>query len=110
MSDSDGWAQVATGHAAFSADGVVQHKKSGVSSPPPGPTGVSPVGKGREPPAINGGLTIRGYVGKLQAKARSAGRALVGAPRSPRLKHSTSDDMESFGGYGLGLANGLTPG
>ncbi len=103
MTDGDGWAETVTGHAAYSADGVFQHKKLSVSSPPPagarggGPR--SPLDKGREPPVVHGGLSLRGYVGKLQAKARSAGRAIVGA-HSPRLKHSTSDDLE-FAGYGL---------
>lgn len=108
MSDGDsGWAERVTGHTpALSADGVVQHKKLHVNQPPsisvPAP---SPVDRGSTPPATNGRLSLRGYVGRLQAKARSAGRAIAGV-HSPRLKHSLSDDME-LGGFGL--LNGTGP-
>jgi hypothetical protein len=109
MSDGDnGWAERVTGHTpALSADGVVQHKKLHANQPPsisipahsPADSRVS------TPPAANGRLSLRGYVGKLQAKARSAGRAIAGV-HSPRLKHSLSDDME-LGGFGL--LNGTGP-
>lgn len=109
MSDGDGWARAerVTGHTSHvSADGVVQHKKLHSNQPPPLSVPLqSPADRGSTPPAVNGGLSIRGYVGKLQAKARSAGRAIAGV-HSPRLKHSLSDDME-LGGFAL--LNGTGP-
>lgn len=106
MSDSDGWAERVTGHAAVSADGVVQHKKLHANQPPQLSVSThSPLDRGLTLPSANGGLGLRGYVGKLQAKARSAGRAIAGV-HSPRLKHSLSDDME-LGGFAL--PNGISP-
>ena len=102
MSDGDsGWAERITGHTpALSADGVVQHKKLHANQPPVISVSAHPlVDRAPTPQAGNGGLSLRGYVGRLQAKARSAGRAIAGV-HSPRLKHSLSDDME-LGGFGL---------
>ena len=102
MSDGDsGWAERVTGHTpALSADGVIQHKKLHAHQPPViSVSAHPPVDRAPTPQAANGGLSLRGYVGRLQAKARSAGRAIAGV-HSPRLKHSLSDDME-LGGFGL---------
>ena len=72
-------AERATGHAAVSAGGVTQHtKKNGVN----------------DKLETTRNLTIRCYaaVGRLNGGVRG----LFGAAKSPRLKASPSDDLESY--------------
>ncbi len=112
MSNCDGWAERATGRAAVSGEGTHRWTGGAAAGTSPAPhTGSrqSPADKGRATPGVHGIPSLRWYAGSIAAAARSVGKAIIGAPHSPRaaLKHSTSDDME-LAGYPL--LNGLSPG
>ena len=86
------------------------HRSGGGSSLTVHGSRQSPADKGRAAPTLHGIPSLRwnvGFIGRAAAAARSVGKAIIGAPHSPRLKPSTSDDME-LARYPL--LNGISPG